>query len=181
MRSSKENDQGVRILSRLLYDADIDLEHISQLIVRVVDDEMWRERQLAETGQTVTFDSFEDFVTAPPLEGLGTTIESLKKLCKGDNRALDAIDRALAHSRGSSTLDEFRSLRENNPEIHKRVLAGEITLNAGMLEAGLRERRLAYYPDDSERTAGLLLRNMEQDAIRELIQHLQAGVDSQDD
>ena len=34
----------------------------------------------------------------------------------------------------------LRRLRKDRPDIHARVLAGEITANAGMVEAGLRKK-----------------------------------------
>lgn len=192
MSNLHERGQGIKILSRLLHNTDIDLEHIPALIVRVVDEEMWSERVIEQTGEIVRFDSFVEFVTTPPLAGLGTTIDTLKKLCVGDKRAIDAIDRALQQSKKPSNHDtnesdesesqeenlrntfnyELRKLRTESPDIHRRVLDGEISAYAGMIEAGFKQRRLPYYPDDPTKTAQLLLKNMSREDIQVLIQYL---------
>jgi len=44
---------------------------------------------------------------------------------------------------GRSTEAALRRLRRDRPDIHARVLAGEITANAGMVEAGFRKRTRA--------------------------------------
>ena len=42
---------------------------------------------------------------------------------------------------GTSIAAALRRLRKDRPDIHQRVLAGEITANAGMIEAGFRKKR----------------------------------------
>jgi hypothetical protein len=46
-----------------------------------------------------------------------------------------------ARPSGNSAAAAHRRLREHRPEIHARVLSGEITANAGMVEAGFRTPR----------------------------------------
>ncbi|HKW48832.1 MAG TPA: hypothetical protein VJN70_15385, partial [Gemmatimonadaceae bacterium] len=65
-----------------------------------VRDDVWRERVIRQTGERVTFDSFEQFVTTPPLEGLGATLDQLRGLCRSDLEALDAIEKATAEKPG---------------------------------------------------------------------------------
>jgi hypothetical protein len=43
---------------------------------------------------------------------------------------------------GNSAAAAIRRLRKDRPDIHERVLAGEITPHAGMIEAGFRKRRV---------------------------------------
>jgi hypothetical protein len=42
---------------------------------------------------------------------------------------------------GNSAAAAMRRLRKDRPDIHARVLAGEMSANAGMVEAGFRQRR----------------------------------------
>jgi hypothetical protein len=42
---------------------------------------------------------------------------------------------------GTSAAAFLRRLRKDRPDIHARVLAGELTANAGMIEAGFRKKR----------------------------------------
>jgi hypothetical protein len=43
---------------------------------------------------------------------------------------------------GTSAAAALRRLRKHRPDIHARVLAGEISANAGMVEAGFRKKRV---------------------------------------
>jgi len=106
-------------------------------------------------GEIVRFERFEDFVTTPPLEGLGSDVRQLKHLCQDDTAALDAIDQATTGRQGERTdlhdnirevKDEtsygtsntyaLRKLRKDRPDLHERVLADEMTPHAAMVEAG---------------------------------------------
>jgi hypothetical protein len=42
---------------------------------------------------------------------------------------------------GNAAAAALRRLRKDRPDIHERVLAGELTANAGMIEAGFRKKR----------------------------------------
>ncbi len=79
--------------------------------------------------------------------GLGATIQTLKNLCRDDTEATDLIDQMIQRPVGNPTFGEtpivdninnkeerpngtsreyaLRRLREQNPEIHARVIAGE--------------------------------------------------------
>lgn len=47
---------------------------------------------------------------------------------------------------GTSRAYALRRLREQRPDIHARVLAGEISPHAGMVEAGFRKRARRKFP-----------------------------------
>lgn len=106
-------------------------------------------------------DSFESFVTTPPLEGLGTTVRHLRNICRDDPEALDTIDRVtvqhgknqhtkskdhdniIVHdkpSQGTSREYALRRLRKDRPDLHERVLSGELSAHAAMVEAGFRKK-----------------------------------------
>jgi hypothetical protein len=109
-----------------------------------------------------TFARFEDFVAMHPREGLGTDMATLRRLCRDDKEAFDLLDRAVlrpAHRPGplegsvdivhtSAPAEErptgntaaraLRKLRTDRPDLHKRVLAGELSPHGAMVEAGLR-------------------------------------------
>jgi hypothetical protein len=100
----------------------------------------------------------------------GVTLEQLEAYCRDDLATLDAVDRATQRKPGNPTganqhtpkveggtvdnvhssskgrptgnsRDAFlRRLREGAPEIHARVVAGEITPHQGMVEAGFKRK-----------------------------------------
>lgn len=136
------------------------LEQLPGLLVRVIDEDMWRGYVVDPTGEEVEFSSFEEFVTTDIPEGMGTTVQRLKHLCRDEPPALDAIDRACRGKQGrrSDLFDNvqevaptpaptgnsrdtaLRRLRDQRPDLHARVLAGELSAHAAMIEAGFRKR-----------------------------------------
>jgi hypothetical protein len=131
------------------------------------DDEHWKQLR-DRTG--ASFLSWEDYVQCPEPFGLGMvlTIANAVMIETDDRRLLadvyrraDEQDRANQrpahvhikrdvydnprdiHVRpsGTSTERALRRLRKDRPDLHARVLAGEISANAGMIEAGFRKKR----------------------------------------
>jgi hypothetical protein len=178
----------VRGLQQGLIHGGHTLKAIPETVRLLVDKGIWRERVEPQTGQVVTFYSFEEFVTAPPLEGLGSDIRQLKHLCRDDPGALDAIDRATVGGHGGDrkseqiksnnvTLEEalkpqtgnantyaLRKLRKDRPDLHKQVLAEEKTPHAAMVEAGFRQRTLTI-PKDLEGAARRLAKHFDPDEL----------------
>lgn len=88
------------------------------------------------------------------------SIRQLKHLCRDEPKALDAIDKACKGRQGRRTdlvdnVNEveqqprpdgnsrdaaLRRLRDQRPDLHERVLAGEMSAHAAMVEAGFRKR-----------------------------------------
>jgi hypothetical protein len=50
----------------------------------ILEKESWRYYEAEMVRQKVRFDNFEDFVTARPPVGLGTTMEDLMDMCRHD-------------------------------------------------------------------------------------------------
>ena len=89
-----ENHRIVELVRGTFTRASSGLENFPGLLKRVLKEDMWRERVVERTGEVVTFDSFQAFVEAPPLEGLGTTIENLLNLCQHDPELVSLIHQA---------------------------------------------------------------------------------------
>lgn len=195
------NGNHIQSLSKLLGSSEHSLDLVPQLIVKIVDNNMWQEYIVPRTGEIVTFDDFAEFVKTPPLEGLGVTMEVLKRLCRDNPAAMDAIDRATARANGGDRRSEgfshnnvmtenatqgnspeyaLRKLRKDAPELHQDVIEGKISPHAAMVEAGFRDYKLQYYPGDAERTANLLLKNMTADDIEILVTLLLQGLKEDD-
>jgi hypothetical protein len=152
------NDEVVTMLRSSLGSTEHGLGTVPNAVKVVIRDDMWRERTLAATGQYVSFDSFAAFVTTPPLEGLGATLDQLRGICRGDREALDAIDRATQNAHGvhvgdvdnvnvrpggNASAAALRRLRKDRPDLHAEVLAGEKSPHAAMVEAGFRTPTLS--------------------------------------
>ena len=150
---------------------------------------MWREWADPRSGRTFgPFASFEHFVTAPATQGgLGSTISQLRGLCNDDVEARDALDKVQKrppslhsavsniHSRPAGTTERagLRRLRKDRPDLHARVLAGELKVNAAMVEAGFRHRTVTVPIDDVPALAKALRRHLSSDQRTALAQTLQ--------
>lgn len=95
MNRSKINYHYVSVLADLLSNGNRKPEQAVRFLEIVIADRMWRCRFVRELGRNVRFDFFEEFVQAPPPEGLGTTVQKLKDLCVHDEHVANLIDREI--------------------------------------------------------------------------------------
>lgn len=162
------------------------LHGVPALLKRILKEEMWREFVIAETGQVQTYDRFIDFITEPPLEGMGTDLKTVTKLCEDDPEALDLLNKATIKgqgdrrelhsnimkfdtaSQGTTRAYSLRRLAADAPMLHTRVLAGELSPHAAMVEAGLRDRTISI-PVDAEKAARAIRRHFTPDQIATLV------------
>jgi hypothetical protein len=106
----READTVVDALGKAMLDGKAGLSSVPGLVLRVIDEELWRERVVVRTGEVVRFDRFSDFVSTPPLEGLGADLATLKRMCADNPRVLDALDQVSTGRPGGA----------NNPEGHNQ-------------------------------------------------------------
>jgi len=122
-------------LSNALSSTGFGLDNIPELVLIVINEGYWKERVLEQTGQVVRFDRFVDFVTSPPLEGLGAKIETLKQICKGTEahdalEAIDAVTRGIPGKRPNLEMHEhIRQYKEQHPEASNREVARELSIS----------------------------------------------------
>lgn len=148
---------------------------------------MWRERVDKDTGEIYKFDKFEDFIAAPPTAGLGASMKVLKEICREDPVALDMIDQAVQMPHGGSRVkvlnqqldhDEeakqdgssrhLRRLRKDRPDLHEKVLAGEMTITAAVVDAGFYPKRVSIRLDDVASAIATIERNASPEFIAEM-------------
>lgn len=80
-------------LSSAYRDGEHALSSVPGHVKKVLRKELWRRSYCEATGQLTTFDTFKDFVTAPPPEGLGADPDTLITLCQNDPEALELLRR----------------------------------------------------------------------------------------
>lgn len=195
-----QNGRQIDLLYRWLRE-DVS-DEIPNLIKRIISKRMWKQHQFERTGKIYQFESFGEFVETEPPGGLGSTLAQINYICRDDKEALDMIDQVvknpdgrpktvyIVHSlekrkthhnirpAGNSIQRGLRLLREraeNDNKIAKirdRVLAGEITVNAGLIEAGLRIPRTSIPIGDVDAAAKTLQRAFSDSQIKQLINKL---------
>jgi hypothetical protein len=181
-----QNGRQVDLLYRWLRE-DVS-EQMPNLIKKVIANGMWQIHQFERTGEIYRFEDFIEFVETEPPSGLGSSIKQLLYVCRDDKEALDMIDQVMKDPVGKpKTLSSIRArptreqkiltgparsaiqrglriLREkakSNSEIAKlrdKVLSGDMTVNAALIEAGLRVPRTSIPIGDVETTAKTLRR-----------------------
>ena len=193
-RNEKQVDRIVNYLQSAINDSSQGLADVPRLIERIIREEIWRERFVAQIGETVRFDSFSDFVTSPPPDGLGVSLKNLYKFCSDSPQAVDLLNQIIEqpghggdrksdkfksdnvtvdkpHSRGNSTAYSLKRLRNKCPDLHRKVLSGEISANQAMIRAGLRKRPIRF-PGNVERLGEIIKEKFSSEQIRSLIKLL---------
>lgn len=172
-------------------------EEVPRWFVRVMQSGAWVNWK-NELGREVQPKDFKEFVETKYPSGIGTTLDILKKLIKDDPKALNLYDEALQRKPGGDRGNQYtggkpdnimngnteygtgaayslRKLRKDAPEIHKKVLDGELSPHAGMVTAGFRKKSITV-PLEVEGIARRLIKNLSTEQVQELIVRLQAGI-----
>lgn len=183
MGDPKVNNVWVEALGSALLRGGAALENVPGLLKRLLREEAWREFQ-PKIGPVVRHERFADFVTTPPVQGLGASVELVRRIVADDVEALDLLDRALQGKHGgdrtksaNSTLDPngrgttkdyaLRRLRKDAPELHAEVLAGRLSAHAAMVKAGFRPRTFTVRPEPKS-AARTLRKYMTREQLLEL-------------
>jgi hypothetical protein len=116
-------------------------------------------------------------VITPPLKGLGGTIELVRDMVKRDPVALDMLDQVLQGKEGrppketvdninglerptgTSEAQALRRLRHHFPDLHRRVLAGEMSAHRAAILAGFRHPTAIVRTDDARSAIATLLKH----------------------
>lgn len=191
----RENNGYVESLQTSVHRGTHTLDVVPGLVIHVVEGDRWRERFVRARQSVVRFDDFGTFTESPLPDGLGISLDHLRKLCRDDAEAIDAIDRATRMPVGTNqhrkpfdnvqglTADEkaptgnrsdtaLRRLRDARPDLHARVLARDLSPHAAMREAGFRKPTLTVRLDDPTAMARSIARHVDRDFISELIGEL---------
>jgi hypothetical protein len=105
MPNLREAEAVTRALESAL--ANTMVVHVPALVKRIISEVLWVERLIpvrgvfsAEEGpppdRKVCFTRFIDYVTTPPVDGLGTDADTLRRLCAKDLEAVKLLEEVLA-------------------------------------------------------------------------------------
>jgi hypothetical protein len=148
-------DGDVMTLSQCLADGVHGLAHVPIWLKKVLERESWKKRVRPGTGEIIEFKHFEEFVSTRVYWGLGSSVAQLKNLMRDEPEVIDLMDRAMQRPSGrpTETLDNvqdrfpsgnssaaaLRRLRKDRPDLHAKVLAGEMSPHAAAIAAGFRK------------------------------------------
>lgn len=82
-------------LSHAIVDGGHGLDNVPALLKKVLKENLWQERYVTRLKQNVKCKNFVEFITKKPLEGLGSSVKTLRRLCADDTEALDELEKAI--------------------------------------------------------------------------------------
>jgi hypothetical protein len=173
---------------------------VPDLLKRVLKEGMWREF-VTQRGEHVQHERFSDFVVDKPLRGIGASVDLVRRIVENDPEVLDLLDQALQNrpgrpsktgvihpsKDGEGSLEKpgdkprdrrdkhLRRLRVEFPELHADVLAGQITVRAAAIQAGIYPNRASVNLDDASSTAQTLRSQATPEFLAELALLLVGG------
>lgn len=182
------NRHVVESLEQSLRSGKHGLSVVPGLLKRLLAEESWREFT-TQRNELVRHERFVDFVTSPPLKGLGSDLALIRRVIADDTEALDLLDQALqqrpggdqsksdvirlaTRQNGTSRDYALRKLRKDAPELHADVLAGRLSAHAAMVKAGYRPPTFTIRADSPQSVAEALRRRLPPEDLTELVRLL---------
>lgn len=177
-----DDDRLIDTLGSVLRYGGSALADVPELLKRLLETEMWRDFTTVRR-QHVTHERFADFVTTPPLAGLGSSVDLVRRIVADDDKAVDLLDKALQRTpadnqplsniqehapTGTSRAAALRRLRKDRPDLHAEVLAGGLSAHSAAVRAGFRPRTFTVRADDPVRAAAVLRRNYSSEQLAEI-------------
>lgn len=154
------------------------LDTVPALLKRVLQEESWREF-VTQRGDHVKHERFAEFVTTPPLAGLGTTVEMVERVVGADAEAATLLRESLKGTRNNITGKRgtrrdysLERLERDAPELRAEVLAGRLSAHAAMVRAGFRRRTVSVPIGQPASVAATLRKHMSLEDLARLIELL---------
>lgn len=173
-----DNFERVQGLMSAFSRGDRSLSSVPGALESVISSGAWR-HYITDGGTEVYHECFEDFVTAKPLAGLGSSMEQLRGLCIRSPNALRAIDSEVSAagkqggqegnqnaakdknernnitsvSRGTSASHTLKRLKRDDPQLAQRVIDGELSAHAAAILAGFRKPSITLQANNAEHAA----------------------------
>lgn len=151
-----------------LYEATGGLRQFPSLLKKVIATRAWERRTVH--GKVVELGSLRELITAKPVSGWGEDPSKVEAVIRDDPEALAAFREAMKHQGertdfvdnvnevafgrpdgNSRAYSISRVQRECDPDTVAAVMAGEMSPNAALVKAGVRENRQVYIPRDPAR------------------------------
>jgi hypothetical protein len=180
-----------------LYQATGGLRQFPSLLKKVIATRAW-ERRTAQ-GKIVELSSLRELITAKPVSGWGEDPSKVEAVIRDDPEALAAFREAMKHQgkrtdlvsnrnevevqRPAGTTRAYslsRVQRECDPDTVSAVMSGEMSPNAALVKAGLRENRQVYMPRDPAKAVQKLRQQFGEEFLDMLRQELRRPTDGTD-
>jgi hypothetical protein len=164
-----------------LYQAAGGLRQFPSLLKKVISEKAWLRR--LSRGHVIELSGLRELITEKPLRGWGEDPAKVEAVIRDDPEALVMFREAMKHqgkaddlsynvreesSGNSRAYSIARVQRECDEETVAAVMAGEMSANAALVRAGLRESRQVYIPRDAVAAVAKLRKQFGDDFIEQL-------------
>lgn len=187
----KRNANLIDALGSALREGDHAIGTVPGLVKRVLLEESWREF-VTQRGDHVRHERFADFVTQPPLRGLGGSVDVIERIVEGDEEAVRLLRNALKVKPGPKSGDvmtrtgtmpagrkrmtptgtsrayALQRLEKDRPELHAEVIAGRLSAHAAMVQAGFHPETFTVRADSAEKIVATLRRKLPAETLAEV-------------
>lgn len=154
-----------------LYEATGGLKHFPGLLKKIILNKAWERR--VSRGKVIELNSLRELITEKPIKGWGEDVKTIESVIERDPECLVLFREAMKLERGGDHTTEQgkqqakrnnvtdcsepvtgnsraysidRVKRQCQPEVVAAVMAGEMSPNAALVKAGIRENRQVYIP-----------------------------------
>jgi hypothetical protein len=187
-------------ICRSAYDSlrstEFGLSNFPGLLKKIIRYKAWECRHLVTEdgtpkGKVVELSSLRELITERPIRGWGEDPKKVEAVIKDDPECLALFREAMKehhnqHTRkdnnvipadmpqgNSRSYSIDRVKRECEPEVVAKVMSGELSPNAALVKAGIRENRQVYIPKEPAKAAEKLRDQFGDRFVREMAQYLE--------
>lgn len=164
-----------------LYEATGGLRQFPSLLKKVIATRAWERRKVG--GKVIELKSLRELIVSKPVHGWGEDPSKVEAVIRDDPEALAAFREAMKHQGERTDLPNnvredgeaacgnsraysiARVQRECDQETVAAVMAGEMSPNAALVRAGVRENRQVYIPRDPAAAVEKLRRQFGDDFV----------------
>jgi hypothetical protein len=166
------------------------LKYFPGLLKKIIVNKSWQCR--VNMGTTIELGSLRELVTEFPIRGWGEDPKKIEAVIKDDPEVLAMFREAMKQqgnnqytkSKGDNVPRAKRAERSNaraysvtrvqqecKPEVFAKVMAGEMSPNAALVKAGIRENRQVYLPRDPKKAWRKLREHFGAEFMQAMVAH----------
>jgi hypothetical protein len=172
-----------------LYEATGGMKQFPGLLKKIIANKAW-ERRLSK-GKVIELASLRELITEKPVRGWGEDVRTVEAVIKDDPECLAMFREAMTKQGERNDLDNNvihvdtpqgnsraysidRVKRECEPEVVAKVMSGEMSPNAALVKAGIRENRQVYVPKEPAKAVEKLRELFGMEFVNAMVEHVKA-------
>jgi len=188
-------------ICRSAYDSlrstEFGLSNFPGLLKKIIRHRAWECRHLVTEdgtpkGKIVKLASLRELITEKPLRGWGEDVRAVEAVIKDDPECLAMFREAMKEHHNQHTCNRNnvtaadvstgnsraysidRVKRACEPEVVAKVMSGEMSPNAALVKAGIRENRQVYIPREPAKAVEKLRELFGMEFVTAMVEHAQA-------